>query len=199
MSDLKVEVKNLAIVKEYLDRMPEELFKDAKPLFSRAVIKADERVKKLFGVRIQSRSGSLRRSLRTSVKGMSLKDLQASFYSAGSVAGKPVPYAPLHEFGGTIEAKNAYKKVPGGPYLNIPTRSNQTPSGVMRKTAKEIFNEKGFIAKTRAGNWGAFLGSKMMFVLKKRVHISPRLSMIESSERQIRPLLASLSQIIGEE
>ncbi|MFV9645077.1 MAG: hypothetical protein ACNYWU_04570 [Desulfobacterales bacterium] len=197
-NELRVEVRNLAEVNEYLNNMPEETFEDAKPLFSHAVIEADRRVKSLFGARIQSRSGTLRRSLRTGVTGTSLRNLRASFYSAGSVAGKPVPYAPIQEFGGTIEAKRAYTRVPGGPYLNIPTRSNQTSAGVMRKSARTIFNEGGYIQKTRSGKWGVFLGSTMMFVLKKRVHITPKLGMITSSERQIAPLLSSLSRIIGE-
>lgn len=197
-NDLRIEIKNLAEVKQYIDTMPENLFEDAKPLFQNAVIKADKRVKSLFGVRIQSRSGALRRSLRTSVTGKSLKDLAASFFSAGSVAGKPLPYAPLQELGGTIEAKRAYKKVPGGPYLNIPTRSNQTSAGVMQKSARTIFNEGGHIQKTKKRKWGVFLGNKMMFVLVKRVHIQPRLSMVLSSEKQVKPLLVSLSKIIGE-
>ena len=200
MSDeFRVEVKNLAEVNKFLKDLPEETFKDAKQLFANAVLKADKRVKSLFGVRIQSRSGLLRRSLRTSTTGTSLKNLQASFYSAGSVSGKPVPYAPIQEFGGTVRAKKAYTKVPGGPYLNIPTKSNQTSAGVMRKSARTVFNEGGYIRKTKSNKWGVFLGNKMMFVLKKEVHIQPKLSMISSSERQIKPLLASLSKIIGEE
>ena len=194
MSDeFRVEVKNLAEVNEFLKDLPEETFKDAKQLFANAVLKADKRVKSLFGVRIQSRSGLLRRSLRTSTTGTSLKNLQASFYSAGSVSGKPVPYAPIQEFGGTVRAKKAYTKVPGGPYLNIPTKSNQTSAGVMRRSARTIFDLGGYIRKTKSNKWGVFLGDKMMFVLKKEVHIPPRLSMILSSERRIKPLLASLS------
>lgn len=200
MSDeLRVEVKNLTEVNEFLKDLPEETFKDAKPLFANAVLKADKRVKSLFGRRLKSRSGLLRRSLRTSVTGMSLKDLRASFYSAGSVGSKSVPYAPIHEYGGTIEAKNAYKKVKGGPYLNIPTKSNKTASGVMRKSAKDVFDEGGCVVEYKDDKFGVFLGSKMMFVLVKSVHIPPRLSMMVSSERQIKPLLTSLSKIIGEE
>ena len=69
----------------------------------------------------------------------------------------------------------------------------------MRKSARTVFNEGGYIRKTKSNKWGVFLGNKMMFVLKKEVHIQPKLSMISSSERQIKPLLTSLSKIIGEE
>lgn len=194
-----VQVVNLAEVNDYLRRLPETTFSQAKGVFQEAVIAADRRVKSLFGVRIQSRSGHLRRSLRTSVTGTKLDNLRASFYSAGTVAGNTVVYAPMQEYGGTIEAKNAYHGVPGGPYLNIPTRSNQTPAGVMKKSARMLFNEGAYIRKSRAGNWGVFLENKMMMVLKKRVHITPKLSMNVSADRQIPTILSSLVRLIGEE
>jgi len=197
--DFKVEVRNLAEVNEYLNAMPEDTFDDAKRVFQTAVLAADRRVKLLFGRRLKSRTGMLRRSLRTNVTGTSLKNLSASFYSVSKVAGKTIAYAPIQEVGGTVKAINKYTGVPGGPYLNIPTSSNQTAAGVMRKSAKMIFDEGGYIQKSKKGNWGVFLGSKMMFVLKKKVHIPPRLSMVVSAERQIPTILSSLRDMIGEE
>lgn len=198
-NELKLEVTNLKLVNQYLKNLPEDTFKDAKLVFSKAVLAADRRVKLLFGRRLISRTGMLRRSIRTSVTGVNLKNLRASLYSAASVAGTPVVYAPIQELGGTVEAINKYVGVPGGPYLNIPTGSNKTAAGVMRKTAKMVFEEGGYIQKTRADNWGVFLGSKMMFVLKKKVHIPPRLSMTVSMERQVPTILSSLSSMIGED
>jgi len=194
---MQIEVKKFVEIDQYLKDMPETMFDDAKPLFQKAVIDADKRVKRLFGIRIQSRTGNLRRSLRTSVKGMSLDSLQASFYSAANVAGTPIVHAPIQEFGGTINAIDKYKKVPGGPYLNVPTEANQTAAGVMRKTARMVFNKGGYIQKTKKGRWGVFLGNKMMFALVKRVHVTPKLSMRSSAERQVSRLLSSLSKIIG--
>lgn len=195
--DFKVEVKNLAEVNQYLTQIPENLFDDTKKIFQTAVLKADKRVKSLFGKRLQSRTGMLRRSLRTSVTGTKLSTLKASFYSAANVGSTPVVYAPIHEYGGTIKAIDKYMGVPGGPYLNIPTGSNKTPAGVMKKNAKMIFNEGGYIQRSRKGNWGVFLGSKMMFVLVKKVDIKPQLSMNVSAERQIPTILSSLKELVG--
>lgn len=195
--DFKIEVKNLAEVNQYLNQIPENTFDDTKIIFQKAVLKADKRVKSLFGVRLKVRTGMLRRSLRTSVTGTKLSNLRASFYSVANVAGVSVIYAPIHEYGGTVEAIDKYRGVPGGPYLNIPTGSNKTPAGVMRKSAKMVFDEGGYIQRSRKGNWGVFLGDKMMFVLKKKVHIPPRLNMIISAERQIPTILSSLKDLVG--
>lgn len=197
--DFKVEMRNLAEVNQYLDRIPENAFDDAEVIFQKAVLKADKRVKSFFGVRLKVRTGMLRRSLRTSITGTKLSNLRASFYSAANVGSISVIYAPIHEYGGTVKAINKYMGVPGGPYLNIPTGSNKTPAGVMKKSAKMIFDEGGYIQKSRKGNWGVFLGDKMMFVLKRKVHIPPRLGMVVSAERQIPTILSSLKDLVGED
>ena len=195
--DFKVEVKNLAEINQYLQQMPENLFDDTKKVFQTAVLKADTKVKSNLTTILKSRTGMLRRSMHTSVKGTTLKTLRASTYSLANVGGTPVVYAPIHEYGGTITAINKYSGVPGGPYLNIPTGSNKTPAGVMKATAKTIFAEGGYIQKSRKGNWGVFLGSKMMFVLKSRVKIPARLGMRDAAEDQIPTILSSLKELAG--
>jgi len=114
------------------------------------------------------------------------------------VAGVPVKYAPLQEFGGIIKAINKYTGVSGGPYLNIPTKSNLTPAGVMKKSAKELFNAGAHIHKSKAGNWGVFIGGSMMMVLKKKVVIPARLGMIDAADDQIPTILSKLIALIGE-
>jgi len=132
------------------------------------------------------------------VSGTSLASLKASVYSAANVDGQPVRYARIQEFGGTVTAKNAFKRLPGGPYLTIPTDSNKTPAGVMRKDARMLFNAGAHVHKSKAGNWGIFMGSKMMMVLKHQVKIPARFGMIESAEKEIPTVLSSLANIIGE-
>lgn len=195
--ELKVEVRNLAEVNQYLQQMPENLFDDTKKVFQKAVLKADAKVKSNLTTVLKSRTGMLWRSLHTSVKGTTLKTLRASIYSLANVSGTPVVYAPIHEYGGTITAIDKYTGVPGGPYLNIPTGSNKTPAGIMKKSAKMIFDEGGYIQKSRKGNWGVFLGGRMMFVLKSKVKIPARLGMRKAAEDQIPTILSSLKELVG--
>ena len=203
---LTMQVKNLDEVNDYLKKLPEDSFDDAKLIFRKAVLAADKKVKLRFSsLVIKSRTGNLMRSLRTSVTGTTLKTLRASFYSAANVAGIEVKYAAMQELGseamlgGPIRAKNAYKNMPGGPYLNIPVFSNLTPAGVMRKSAKMLFDEGAHIHKSKAGNWGVFLGSKMMMVLKKEVTIPARLGMVDAANDQIPTILSGLRDLIGED
>jgi len=197
---LGIEVRNLAEISDYLNKLPDKTFDEAKKVFQEAVLDADKEVKLRFSSKIiHSRTGTLRRSLRTSLTGSSLRNLRASFFSSANVAGVPVKYAPLQEFGGVIKAINKYSGVPGGPYLNIPTKSNLTPAGVMKKSAKELFNAGAHIHKSKAGNWGVFIGDKMMMVLKKKVVVPARLGMIDAADDQIPTILSKLIVLIGED
>ena len=197
---LNAEIRNFKEVREYLDELPEETFDDAREIFAKAVLDADKKVKLRFSsMIIKSRTGNLMRSLQTSVTGTTLKTLRASFHSVANVAGTKVKYAPMQEIGGTVKAIDKYTGVPGGPYLNIPVFSNLTPAGVMRKSAKMLFDEGAHIHKSKAGNWGVFLGDKMMMVLKKEVTIPARLGMVDAAKDQIPTILSRLVDLIGEE
>ena len=197
---ISMQVKNLEEVNDYLKKLPEDSFDDAKLIFQKAVLAADAKVKLRFtSMIIKSRTDNLRRSLRTSVTGTTLKTLRASFHSVANVAGTKITYAPMQEIGGTVKAIDKYTGVPGGPYLNIPVFSNLTPAGVMRKSAKMLFDEGAHIHKSKAGNWGVFLGSKMMMVLKKEVTIPARLGMVDTTNDQIPTILSGLRDLIGED
>lgn len=197
---LSVEVRNLGEVNDYLGRLPESTFFHAKNVFREAVLASDATVKRRFESQIiKARTGALRRSLRTSITGTKLSSLKASFFSAANVGGTAVKYAPLQEYGGTVRAIDKYRNVLGGPYLNIPTSANRTPAGVMRKSARMLFNEGAYIQKSSAGNWGVFLGSQMMMVLRKQVTIPARLGMVDAADEQIPTILSRLANLIGEE
>lgn len=195
---LRVDIKNLGEVKQYLDRLPERAFDDAKKIFAEAVFNADKTIKKNATEKLKVRTGALRRSIVSSVSGSNLGTLQATVGSSSKVGGVELVYAPLHEFGGTVRAKNAYKRVPGGPYLNIPLSANKTAAGVTRLQAREVFNQGGSIVKTKSGGYGVLLNGQMMFTLKKQVVIPARLGMIEASEDEVPTILNRLVNLIGD-
>lgn len=141
-------------IKAALGRFPESSFDRARLSFSKAALAAQKDVidNLAFGS-LNTRTGFLKRSIQTSVRGRSLADLNAALFSAAQVGSTDVVYAPVHEFGAIIRAKKAYAKLPGGPYLNIPLPDNKTPAGVMRKTAKQIFEDGGRTIRSKKGNW----------------------------------------------
>lgn len=196
---LNVEVKNLADVKKYLDQLPERTFKDAKKVFSKAIFSADKKIKDNATTELKVRTGALRRSIISVVSGNDLDTLQASVGSASKVGGVELVYAPIHEYGGTIKAKKAYKKIPGGPYLNIPMPANKTAAGVTRLQAREVFAQGGRVIKTKNGKYGVLLEGQMLFILKKQVVIPARLGMMKAAEDEIPTILSSLIAMIGEE
>ncbi|KKN41610.1 hypothetical protein LCGC14_0721430 [marine sediment metagenome] len=196
----KVEAVNLAEVQQYLDDLPEDTFDDAKLVFQTAVLEAHKTVSKNLKSKLNSRTGTLARSIRTEVKGTTLRTLRAALFGARDVGGKELVYTLVQEFGtgglpgGVIRAKNAYKGVPGGPYLNIPVGVNLTPAGVQRLSAREVFSQQGAHIRGRA----VFVGDKMMFALVKQVKIKPRLGMRDAVDAEIPTVLSSLQDLIGE-
>lgn len=110
---------------------------------------------------LNRRTGGLSRSLKAAVTGDSVRTLSGKIYT-NSV------YAPIHEYGGTIRAKNAYRGVPGGPYLNIPTDDNQTASGVQRLNAKQVFERGGYIARSSGGSYVVIMPQQKKAAKQKR-------------------------------
>lgn len=200
-SRLSVSIINLAEVNDYLKKLPERTFDDVKKVFAKAVLRADKQIKEnATSKQLKRRTGTLGRSVGNSVTGKNLSNLKASVFTrAFDKEGKPIVYAPIHEFGGTIKAKNAYKRVPGGPYLNIPTKANKTPSGVQRYSAKYVFQSGGTLKQTKTGKWGVFLDGQMMFFLQKSSKIPARLGMRKAADDEIPTILSELKRLIGEE
>lgn len=191
MLNVSMTSKNAKDVAKYLKEIPESSFPKVKAIFQKYAFIANAKVKENATSKIKVRTGNLRRSLQAEVEGTSLSTISASIYSALMAGGAEVIYTPVHEFGATIKAKNAYKKVPGGPYLNIPTTANKTAAGVQRMTAREVFKKGGFIAGK-----AVILDGKVMFILVKQVKIPARLKMIETVEGVIPNLLTELVGVI---
>ncbi len=198
-SDFKVELTNLREVKDYIETMPKESFPAAKEMFRKSVISAANVVKQMK--RLKKRSGMLKKSIQESVTGSNFDTLRASIYSAQGAGSKEVLYAPVHEFGTgnePIKPKKAYKKVRGGPYLNIPVGANLTLGGSMRKSAKTVFKEGGKLGGK--DGFGVYLkGVKMFLLTKGPIHLKPKLGMRDAAEAEIPTLLSNLADVIGAE
>ena len=184
----EVEVKGARELVGYLKELPDGLYDGAKLAYQDSIRRVHRDVSgNIKTGPLHSRTGLLGKSLRTSTTGTKIGDLRSSAFS-------DMIYAPIHEYGGTIKAKNAYKNVPGGPYLNIPLSANLTAAGVMRQGAREVFNAGGKLFRSRRGNWLISLNGQLMFVLKKSVTIPARLGMSDAAEDEIPTLLGNISR-----
>lgn len=191
-------VVGLPEVKEYLNRLPANVYEQAKEAMRTGVFevhrRVSDRVRDGSGGSLHSRTGQLRRSLQARVSGTTLDTLGGEVYSDGTVAS----YAPTHEWGATIKAKDKYVRVPGGPYLNIPLTANKTPAGVMRQDARTVFQQGGYIIKSRANKYLVMSSTGLpMFVLVKEVTIPPRLQMVKMAEDYVPTLLSDMAAATG--
>lgn len=189
-----VEVKGVDEVVELLNALPEHLFKEARKQVAKSTINTQTVILEplSFGTDgLQSRTGALARSIRTSITGTQLKDIRGRVFT-------DVIYAPIHEKGGTVTAKNAYKSLPGGPFLNIPADANKTPAGIMRETAKVVFNTGGFIVKIKAAKakYAVIKNGRVMFWLVKSVTIKATLGMVKAAEDEVPTLLSNLNKVL---
>jgi len=203
MAEPRLEVVGVEEVQSLLKKLPGSVFEDVKAVFKDAVFNTYNKVRaQLDGSPLKSRTGEMRRSFKTQLTGTSLENIKASVFSGAGPAGSILVYVPVHEFGATganaIVAKRAYKKVPGGPYLNIPLSANLTEkAGVMRKSAGEVFSEGGFIFQSRSKKW--FVAAKdgtPMFILKKKVEIKARLGFYDIADKELAVVQKRLADIL---
>lgn len=197
MPETSVQLVGMDEIRQYLSVLPGRAFDQAREAFDETAKsvhrKVSDRVRDGAGGTLHSRTGQLRRSLRYKVYGSTLKTLGAHVYSAREVAS----YAPVHELGATIRAKNAYRTLAGGPYLNIPSNFNKTAAGVQRLPAREVFMRGGYIVPlsgARKARYMVMLDGKPYFWLVKEVTIPPRLRMIATAEDEVPTLLSRLRE-----
>jgi phage gpG-like protein len=125
--------------------------------------------RRLSGNPLRRRTGHLVESMQIRITGEKLDDLRLHLFSAG------VPYARIHELGGTITAK------PPRRFLAIPGRDNRTPTGVAQEPSAKRFiaaNKGVRIFPTKASGGRTLVvvhGGRLMFVLVPSVRIEPRL------------------------
>ncbi len=124
---------------------------------------------------LSSRSGKAIASIPASVRvsGTTINTIQ------GQIGG--VSYLRTHEFGATIKAKNAFKNLPGGPYMTIPLPASLSADGTPKKPEGLRGWDKWFVVKSKMGNWVILRreGRELvpLYILKRQVHIPPRLNM----------------------
>lgn len=190
---------NAEEVNKLLNDLPDHLFESAKDIIRKAVFGAQRTVKKKFNGSpsdsLQSRTGDLSRSIRTTLTGSKLDNIQGEIYT------KKI-YAPIHETGGTIKAKRAFSGLPGGPYLAIPSDINKTKSGVTRLSVRDSFNSGGTYIRRINASKARFMiinnTTGPLFWLVKSVDIKARLGMVSAAEDEIPTLLSRLDDILLE-
>lgn len=101
----------------------------------------------------------------------------------GEISSAGVPYAAIHEFGGTIKSK--------GKKLTFPTENNRRPDGSPRVSLQSIFGSKNYFI-TKGGVLMQKLGKAKqatpMFIFKDSVTIPAR--------PYVRPALAASQDVI---
>lgn len=142
-------------------------------IFVRSFATATQTVEKKLKTNVTNRivnvrSGKLRQSIQSRIVRSTGNLL--SVIGSGVRLGKPIKYAGILETGGTITAKNA-------KYLTIPLPSALTPTGQLKKKAREWDNT--FVKKSKAGNLILYQHNGKgkvtpLFILKKSVRIKPR-------------------------
>jgi phage gpG-like protein len=119
------------------------------------------------GGMLKIRSGRLANSIGSRIERRGKNII--SVIGSGARRGKPLPYAAIHEKGGTIRPKRA-------KYLTVPLPAAMTKSGVVRKRAREYRDT--FVRKTASRSLILYQkkGNKALplFALKKSVKIPAR-------------------------
>lgn len=173
----------------FINELPANTAESAKKIFADTAMSVQKQMtQRSMNGPLHSRTGELGRSWRFSTFGTTLGDIGSSTYTTS-------PYALIHETGGTIRAKRAYRNLPGGPYLNIPSETNKTPAGVMRRSARDVFTAGGYIVPVKNAGKARFAvieGGKAMFWLVKEVKLPARLGFQETAQKEIPTLLSRL-------
>jgi len=190
---MQVTVNGIEELESLLNVMPAEVFKNAKKAFSKNAFAVQKKIiGRLKNGPMYSRTGALAKSIKPKTTGTSIESLYSAVYTDSI-------YAGIHETGGTINAKNAYTGLSGGPYLNIPSSFNKTAAGVMRENARSVFQNGGYIRRKRSGKAPFMVMGKdgtPMFWLVKSVDIPARLEFVKTATDEVPTLLSNLNKVL---
>ena len=108
--------------------------------------------------------------------------------------GSDIPYAPVHEFGGTITPKRT-------KFLTIPLPAAKTPAGAGRGGARSFPNT--FVRRSKAGKLMIFqkIGKKRiipLFVLTKRVVVPKRPWLLPAVKMSVPRITKAITRRIKE-
>jgi len=195
-----VEVQGLDEVRRLLKEMPEALFIETKKSLAKTTLTIQKNV--ILGFNkdpnssLQTRTGNLQRSIKTENKGTDLNNMRSSVFTMSI-------YAPIHEVGGTIRAKKAFRGLDGGPYLAIPSDANKTRAGVTRFSPRDAFTIVASIRKLRNPKKAEYMiiddDLGPLFWLVPEVIIKARLGLQSETDKQIPNLIDELNDILLED
>lgn len=184
-----VKVRGLDECLSFLKALPKHAANETLTTFKDAALDLQKTMTiRTSGSALKARTGELKRSFKTRSYGSTLSEVGAETYTTSQ-------YASIHETGGVVKAKRAFSRLQGGPYLTIPSSGNQTGAGVMRESARELFNRGAYIIRLKKAGKAKFAiflnGSPMMWLVNK-VEIKARLGFQEAAEQQIPTLLSKI-------
>jgi phage gpG-like protein len=154
--------------------------------FAKATLLLESELQIAATRKIHVRTGRLRGSI-TSKMFYDDSGVLSAYIGSGARTGDPLPYAGIHEYGGTVRPVRH-------KYLTIPLRANKTAAGVMRFSASELISTGNtFVRPSKSFNLILFLKDKMktktkaipMFVLVKSVNIPARKYLSETVDKNI--------------
>lgn len=195
-----IKVTGIEEVQELLRDIPEALFIDTKKSLAKTVLSIQSKVVLGFNgdpsLSLQTRTGNLQRSIKTENRGDDLASLRSSVFTRSI-------YAPIHEVGGTIKAKNAFRSLPGGPFLAVPSDNNKTAAGVTRFSPRDSFMIGASIRKLRNPRKAQYMIIDQdlgpLFWLVPEVIIKARLGMQDETDKAIPDLVKELDNILLED
>lgn len=190
----KIDVNGLDEIVINLDRFPVNLRQNIQIAMNASLMRIHHEITQNATNKLHRRTGTLARGLQFGVFGNTLDNLEMRFWTntvyASVQEGRKRGTLPT-----VIKAKDKYRHVPGGPYLNLPLPLNKTPAGVTRHTAGQLFKKRdAYIFKSKKNNWIVAQKStnKPMFVLKKQVTIPPRLGAHKAFDNELPRLLSEI-------
>jgi len=200
MAEQGIEVKGIEEVRRLLKELPEALFVETKKSLAETVLAVQTNTVRAFNgnpsTSLQTRSGNLQRSIKTQNLGKDLNSLKASVFTRSI-------YAPIHEEGGTIKAKRAFRGLDGGPYLAIPSDANKTRAGVTKLSPRDAFNLGATIRKIRSPRRAEYMiiddNIGPLFWLVPDVIIKARLGLQDETDKQIPILIKELNKTLLED
>lgn len=192
-------VEGLDDVQKILEKIPEVIFVNAKKTLASYVLSTQAEITQSFNrdpsTSLQTRTGNLQRSIDVENSGRKLETLRVSIFTDSI-------YAPIHEEGGTIRARRAFRNLNGGPYLAIPSDINKTRAGVTRFSPRDAFSIGASIVAIKNPKNAPFMivdeDIGPLFWLVKEVDIKARLGMVKTTEKNVPALVDDLYDILFE-
>lgn len=197
MLEFSFDKKEMAEINKMLTRLsPTDRNNVFLSAFRKAAMFIEKKLKEnISGRFLNVRTGRLRSSIGSVVE--QTKDGPVAKIGSGVRVGNRVKYANILETGGTISAKS-------GGFLTIPTANALTPSGVVRFSARDVFNgvtpyEGAVILNNMIFGYKSSKTKSMLtplFTLKKSVQIRASKYLSKTLEENAQKILYTVMEEI---